>query len=888
MGNNTERNNTQASLAEESNLQMLAAALPGDGLPTPGAPGLINIDEVGDNVGPKQGDIGHYGLTDDLTPTLHGNIDGGDGLVMQVYANTEYLGSVMISEGGDWEFTTKQLQAGSKYVFELLLKDPVSSEILVSMPYTIITTEAGMDALNAPEIDGIWDDVGQAQGPVHSGDTTDDARPTIFGKADADSTVVIMNDGQPIGSVTADGKGNWSFTPTADLTDGEYNITAVTQDADGNQSQPSDAIDFTIDTSGLGPIVPDAATDIQLWDDVGTIQDFITNGTVTDDNKPTLSGKATPGDIVYVYDDKAEIGSAKVQTDGSWSFEPGKPLTDGAHSFTTVVKDAQGNQSAASAAINFTVDTVISAPAITGFEDDVGNNTGNVPDGGKTDDTSPVLSGTAEAGSLVTITRTGPNGATYGVGSVHADSSGHWTLETNGALGNKGGYAFHISATDKAGNMANGADYHVTLVDSNQDNVNPTPAELKIVYIEDNYQQHHKLLPDAGSNMWDDGKTWTTFNDLTPTLHGTGEPGSTLSIYNTYQSWTSDKNISGKSAEPTFVGTVHVDENGQWVFTDDFTGKIPSGGSSQINWTIIPQDNDGNLVTDNALHQYLQIRNVADNTSGAVPDNLPKQAAITYIEDNYQQHHKLLPDAGSNMWDDGKTWTTFNDLTPTLHGTGEPGSTLSIYNTYQSWTSDKNISGKSAEPTFVGTVHVDENGQWVFTDDFTGKIPSGGSSQINWTIIPQDNDGNLVTDNALHQYLQIRNTTESVSLQSEMLESHSHAGTADLSSLSTNELLTLEQHSIVDIHSVSIQTLSLTTDDILTHAQQDMFIQDGKQQLAVTGDAGDVVELKLENVAQQWQESGKSTVAGVTYEVYHNEGSTTELLVQQGVELHQS
>ncbi|MGY0205907.1 Ig-like domain-containing protein, partial [Acinetobacter soli] len=41
----------------------------------------------------------------------------------------------------------------------------------------------------------------------------------------------------------------------------------------------------------------------------------------------------------------------------TWSFTPSTGLADGAHSITTTATDAAGNTSAASDALNFTVDT---------------------------------------------------------------------------------------------------------------------------------------------------------------------------------------------------------------------------------------------------------------------------------------------------------------------------------------------------------------------------------------------------------------------------------------------------------------------------------------------------------------------------------------------------
>ncbi|MEA1157414.1 Ig-like domain-containing protein, partial [Klebsiella pneumoniae] len=63
---------------------------------------------------------------------------------------------------------------------------------------------------------------------------------------------VILTDGggNPIGQATADGSGNWSFTPGTPLTNGTV-INAVAQDAAGNTSGPAST---TVDS--VAPATP--------------------------------------------------------------------------------------------------------------------------------------------------------------------------------------------------------------------------------------------------------------------------------------------------------------------------------------------------------------------------------------------------------------------------------------------------------------------------------------------------------------------------------------------------------------------------------------------------------------------------------------------------------
>src|SRR5204862_297563 len=64
------------------------------------------------------------------------------------------------------------------------------------------------------------------------------------------STVTVYDGGTPLGTTTADGGGDWSFTVpgAAALGDGTHSITATATDAAGNTSPPSAALSLVIDT----------------------------------------------------------------------------------------------------------------------------------------------------------------------------------------------------------------------------------------------------------------------------------------------------------------------------------------------------------------------------------------------------------------------------------------------------------------------------------------------------------------------------------------------------------------------------------------------------------------------------------------------------------------
>lgn len=88
-------------------------------------------------------------------------------------------------------------------------------------------------------------------GPSGSG-LTNVTSPTLVGTAEADATVTVYGDTGSgpllLGITTADGSGNWTFTPSTPFTNGTITITATATDAAGNVSAASTPFDVTIDT----------------------------------------------------------------------------------------------------------------------------------------------------------------------------------------------------------------------------------------------------------------------------------------------------------------------------------------------------------------------------------------------------------------------------------------------------------------------------------------------------------------------------------------------------------------------------------------------------------------------------------------------------------------
>ncbi|HBP4751747.1 TPA: BapA prefix-like domain-containing protein, partial [Pseudomonas aeruginosa] len=179
---------------------------------------------------------------------------------------------------------------------------------------------------------------------------------TLSGTAEPGSSVTLTDgNGNPIGQVTADGSGNWTFTPSTPLPNGTV-VNATATDPSGNASSPA-----SVTVDAVAPATP----------------------VVNPSNGSTLSGTAEPGATVTLTDGSGNpIGQVTADGSGNWSFTPGTPLPNGTVVNATAT-DASGNTSAGS---SVTVDSVAPATPVVN------------PSNGTT------LSGTAEPGSSVTLT----------------------------------------------------------------------------------------------------------------------------------------------------------------------------------------------------------------------------------------------------------------------------------------------------------------------------------------------------------------------------------------------------------------------------------------------------------------------------------------------------
>ncbi|TQS86900.1 type I secretion C-terminal target domain-containing protein [Limnobaculum zhutongyuii] len=589
----------------------------------------LAITGVNDAVGAVTGNVKSGETTDDSRPTISGTGTKGDLITVYTTDSTgnHVIGSVKVGDDGKWSLQPTSALTTGENVFTAVEMDPAGNTTKPSPSYTI-TVDTGKP--NAPTIDSVMDDMGTITGELKDGDFTDDNKPTISGTATSakGGTVTIYNDGTKIGTATVDADGKWTFTPATALNDGTYKITVDATNTVGQISDKSDTFNFTVDT-----VAPGAVTDLAITDDVGDYKGPLKDNDTTDDNTPTFTGKAEANGIVTIYDGTTALGSVKAGSDGSWTFTP-TVLKDGDYEFTTKVTDAAGNTGAATPVVHITVDTSTLAVAITKLEDNVGDITGPIKNGGFTDDTQPEVIGTAKADSIVKVY----DGATL-LGSTTADANGDWSFTPATAL-SQGEHSITAKATDKSGNTSTATDPFKFTIDT------VAPTKPTIESAEDNVGTITGTLHSGDST-----------DDSMPTLTGKAEKDSIVSVYD----------------GTTLLGTTTANSSGVWTFTTDELTETTH------TFHVTSTDAAGNVSVKSDDFTLIM-----DYTK---PD--PSKLAITGVDDQ-------VGIIKGNVVSGGTT----DDTRPTISGTGTKNDIITVYTT--------DSTGKHV----IGSTTVDADGKW--------------------------------------------------------------------------------------------------------------------------------------------------------------------------------
>ncbi|HHW3004475.1 TPA: Ig-like domain-containing protein, partial [Pseudomonas aeruginosa] len=549
---------------------------------------------------------------------------------------------------------------------------------------------------------------------------------TLSGTAEPGATVTLTDgNGNPIGQVTADGSGNWTFTPSTPLPNGTV-VNATATDPSGNASSPA-----SVTVDAVAPATP----------------------VVNPSNGTTLSGTAEPGATVTLTDGNGNpIGQVTADGSGNWSFTPTTPLPNGTVVNATAT-DASGNTSAGS---SVTVDSVAPATPVIN------------PSNGTT------LSGTAEPGSSVTLT----DGNGNPIGQVTADGSGNWSFTPSTPLAD--GTVVNATATDPAGNTSGQGSTTVdgvapttpTVNLSNGSSLSGTAEPGSMVILTDGNGNPIAEVTADGSGNW-------TYTPSTPIANGTvvnvvaqdaagnSSPGASVTVDSQAPAApvlnpSNGTTLSG-TAEPGAtvtltdgngnpIGQVTADGSGNWSFTPG----TPLANGTVVNATASDPTGNTSAPASTTVDSVAPAAPVVNPSNGAEISGTAEPGATVTLTDGSGNPIGQVTADGSGNWSftpstpladgtvvnatatdpagntGGQGSTTVDAIAPatptvnlsngsSLSGTAEPGSTVIL-------------TDGNGNP--IAEVTADGSGNWTYTPS----TPIANGTVVN--VVAQDAAGN--------------------------------------------------------------------------------------------------------------------------------------------------
>jgi hypothetical protein len=168
----------------------------------------------------------------------------------------------------------------------------------------------------------------------------------MAGRARPGSTVIILDNGKPIGKVTADSRGEWVFVPTAPLAPGSRQLTLEMRMAGAEPVMSDDVVVLVVPerdkdvagrpAAGSGALAFKAprgeggATLLQSPSSGVTANGLSVDVIDYDDaGKLAISGRGKPGARVNLYLDDKFIGRADIDAGGAWRISPEPSIKPG-------------------------------------------------------------------------------------------------------------------------------------------------------------------------------------------------------------------------------------------------------------------------------------------------------------------------------------------------------------------------------------------------------------------------------------------------------------------------------------------------------------------------------------------------------------------------------
>jgi nucleoid-associated protein YgaU len=205
----------------------------------------------------------------------------------------------------------------------------------------------------------------------------------VAGRAAPGAKITLLDNGQPVGSATADDRGEWVLLPDSAVDPGQHKFSLKAEDDSGKSQEsekevivvvpkpaediagqpvtkPSGALAIEVPKQGEGPTqllnAPGSAAPVAPTpapQPAGTTAEAtpsppaappLSLDTIdyTADGRAMLSGHTLPGSDVIIYLDNASLGAAKADPSGRWTFVPEVKSPIGDHEVRVDMVDNAG------------------------------------------------------------------------------------------------------------------------------------------------------------------------------------------------------------------------------------------------------------------------------------------------------------------------------------------------------------------------------------------------------------------------------------------------------------------------------------------------------------------------------------------------------------------
>lgn len=617
------------------------------------------------------------GSTEDiLTPSMSGTAFPGDKILLYDGSTkmTTTPSTIIVDSDGNWfaspssalsvgdhSIKAKAVRGGTESMFSTSVVVTLSAGATISLPTTPVITQPGVLNTN-PQ--------------------------TISGTGGAGDVISLFDEfGNGIGDTTADSSGAWSVS--VPLADGSHSITAT----DSNSRGISYSVPVTVQVITSGSTIPSAPV--------------IVSRNTFDTTSPTISGTASSGVLVELFDGSTLIGSTLDSTSGEWSIDV--TLSGGSHTLTAKATNAAGTSPASSPLIA-TILTVPSAPSIT--------------TSGTLSSATPTITGTA--GVNLEVALFDENGNDIGT-TVSDKTTGAWSI-TASSLGN-GPHTLFAQASNFIGTSDDSAPASITIL------VAGAPA-VPVITPPQTFTTSTPMITGTATV----GLTVTLFNQNGNNVgSGTATGGSwsitTSPLANGFTTLTAKVTSGGLTSSSAGVGIiidVSTAPNTPFITTTsnaNFNTQTPViSGTADPGVTINLFDGTTNIgsttsdavtgewsITTNVLSNGIHTLTAQASSSGGLSDTSGMVDIIISLPG--------IPSIPSITTDSGSLFTTGM---PTIKGTSGPGATINLF--------DENNN-------FVGSGTAGSNGLWTIT---TSSLSNGfhqiGATATNGTGTSSESD----------------------------------------------------------------------------------------------------------------------------------------------------